>query len=82
MGYSNHEFNTINMLYPLKKLSYSKNPHIMTYSVPDSDLEITGGEAQSPKTFFRPFGPQFGLEIRRGGGHLLASPLDPPLLAI
>ena len=46
-------------------------------SVPDLDLEIKGapviqtlgkGAARSPKEFFRPFGPQFGLKIRGGGG--------------
>ena len=32
-----------------------------------------GGEGQSPKNFFRPFGPHFGLKIRgEGPGH--ASP--------
>ena len=28
---------------------------------------------------FRPFGPQFGLKIRRGEGGPQAPPLDPPL---
>ena len=54
--------------------------------MPDPDLEIRGGGetrssrpldkggARSPKKVFRPFGPQFGLEIRVGG-----PPLDPPL---
>ena len=31
------------------------------------DPEITGG-AGLQKIFFRPFGPHFGLKIRRGGG--------------
>ena len=52
-------------------------------SVPDPDLDIRRGEGgggggnpdpeirgRSPvsKIFFRPFGPQFGLKIRGGGG--------------
>ena len=32
----------------------------------------------SPKKFFSPFGPQFGLKIRGGGGGR-AHPMDPPL---
>ena len=41
--------------------------------MPDPDLEIRGRGAgvASKKSFFRPFGPQFGLKIRvrgRGGG--------------
>ena len=32
-----------------------------------------------PKKFVRPFGPQFGLRIRGGAGHLWAPPVDPPL---
>ena len=60
-------------------------------SVPDLDLEIKGapviqtlrkGAARSPKEFFRPFGPQFGLKIRgggKGGRAPWAPPLDPPL---
>ena len=41
-------------------------------AVPDTDLEIKGGgggggEAWSPKNFFWPFGPRFGLKIRGGG---------------
>ena len=32
------------------------------------------------KNFFGPFGPQFGLEIRWGGGGPRAPPLDPPPL--
>ena len=31
---------------------------------PDPELR----EARSPKNFFLPFGPQFGLKIRGGGG--------------
>ena len=30
--------------------------------------EIRGGGGQSPKNFFRPFGPQFGLKIKGAGG--------------
>ena len=55
-------------------------------SVPDPDLEISGvGRSSrpldkgkwreggwSPKFFFRPFGPQFGLKITEGGGGPLA----------
>ena len=54
-------------------------------SVPHPDLEISGGGGgiqtrryvggRSPKHFFRPFGPQFGLKMRGGR----ASPLNPPL---
>lgn len=46
----------------------------------DPDLDIRGGErgnshpdpnkragGQTPKKFFQPFGPQFGLKIRGGG---------------
>ena len=54
-------------------------------SVPHPDLEISVGGGgiqtlryvggQSPKHFFRPFGPQFGLKMRGGR----ASPLNPPL---
>ena len=33
----------------------------------NSDPEIREGPV-SPKIFFRPFGPQFGLKIRAGGG--------------
>ena len=33
----------------------------------NSDPEIREGPV-SPKNFFRPFGPQFGLKIRAGGG--------------
>ena len=29
--------------------------------------EISGGGDQSPKIFFQPFGPQFGLKIRGAG---------------
>ena len=36
-----------------------------------------GGEGK--KTFFRPFGPHFGIKIR-GGRALRAPPLDPPLI--
>ena len=42
-------------------------------TVPDPDLEISSrpldkGGGRSPKTFFLPFGPQFGLKIRGGVG--------------
>ena len=45
-------------------------------TVADPDLQITGGRSSRPwdearavlkKYIFRPFGPQFGLEIRGGG---------------
>ena len=53
-------------------------------TVPDPDLEIRGGRQSSrplgkggggdlQKTFFWPFGPQFGLKLRGGG----AGPLGP-----
>ena len=54
--------------------------------MPDSDLEIRGGEgggssrpldkegALSPIKIFRPFGPQFGLKIRGDPGPLGRSP--------
>ena len=58
-------------------------------SVPDPDLEIRGlgvggaviqalrqGWGWSPKTIFRPFGPQFGLKIRGGGSPGSATVLD------
>ena len=32
------------------------------------DPEITGGGKRSQKKLFQPFGPQFGLTIRGGGG--------------
>ena len=65
---------------------------IQSKPVPDPDLEKKGGlssppdpeirgEAQSPKNFFWPFGPQLSLKIRgrvRGGGPL---PMDLPLKA-
>ena len=38
------------------------------------DPEIRG--AQSPKNYFRPFRPQFGIKIRGGGG---LGPQAPPL---
>ena len=48
----------------------------------DSDPEVIGGggegrgDVRSPEIFFRPFGPQFDLKIRRAGA---APTLDPPL---
>ena len=41
--------------------------------MPDTDLEIRGGGHPeggpvSKKKFFWPFGPEFGLKIRAGGG--------------
>jgi len=54
-------------------------------AVPDPDLEVRNGRSfrpldkgrgvggRSPKKFFRPLGPQFGLKIRG------TPPLDPPL---
>ena len=38
-----------------------------------------GGGAQSPKKFFRPFGPHFGRRIRGGGQTPQAPALDLPL---
>ena len=40
------------------------------------DPEITGEGRGIKKNFFRPFGPQFGLKIRGGGG---PGPPRPPL---
>ena len=48
-----------------------------TITVPDPDLEMGGGGqssrlldrgGRSPKNFFLPFGPQFGIKIWGGGG--------------
>ena len=40
-------------------------------------------EGRLEKTFFRPFGPQFGLKMRGGGGWIpRAPPLDPPLITV
>ena len=86
MGYSKHEFNTINMLYPLKKLSYSKNP-------PDSDPEISGGGGRSYRTLDEGGGSVFqkiflalqasvGSKNKGGGAVLRAPRLDSPLLVI
>ena len=59
-------------------------------AVPDPDLEIRRGRRSSrpldkggsglPKKFFGPFGPQFGLKIRGGGGRSPWAPLLDPLL--
>ena len=53
-------------------------------TMPDPDLEIRGrgwgeggGGGAVPKKFFGIFGPQFGLNIRGGGGS--GPPLDPPM---
>ena len=55
---------------------------------PDLGIRGEGGGSSRPldkgwaglqKNFFGPFGPQFGLEIRWGGGVPRAPPLDPPL---
>ena len=48
--------------------------------VPDPDPQKRGG-GRSPKKFFGPFGPQFGLKIRGGGADPRAPPLDPALNA-
>ena len=58
------------------------------FSMADPDLQIRGQGGGPPdpdpglqKVFFRPFGPQFGLKIRGGGGRApRAPPLDPPLV--
>ena len=53
--------------------------------MPDPDLEIRGWGAGGPglqKNFFGPFGPQFGLIIRRRSAPRHPPPphpLDPPL---
>ena len=40
-------------------------------------------EGRLKKTFFRPFGPQFGLKMMGGGGWVpRAPPLDPPLITV
>ena len=44
---------------------------------PDPDIR---GVGQSQKKMFQPFGPQFGLKTRGGGGR--PPPLDPPLLNV
>ena len=59
-------------------------------AVPDPDPEIRGGGgssrpwdkggARSPKNIFRPFGPQFGLNIRGTGPP--TPPLEPPLKCV
>ena len=47
-------------------------------AVANPDIQIRAG-GQSPKVFFRPFGPQFGLKIREvGGGGVPGPALDPP----
>ena len=40
--------------------------HLIITAVLEPDLEIRWGGGRSPKNFFPPFGPQFGLKI--GGG--------------
>ena len=49
---------------------------IIVFAVLDPDLEMGegGGEGWSPKKFFWPFGPQFRLKLRGGGGPLGPSP--------
>ena len=43
-------------------------------------LDNEGGGGGLPKKFFQPFGTQFGLKIRMGGGRVpWAPPLDSPL---
>ena len=39
-------------------------------------------EGRLKKTFFRPFGPQFGLKMMGGGWVPRAPPLDPPLITV
>ena len=62
----------------------------MLQSVTDPDLQVRRGQSSRPRdkeggsglqnNFFHPFGPQFGLKIRGGGGKpSQAPPLDPPL---
>ena len=62
--------------------------HLIITALPDPDLEIRWGRSsrpldkggRSPKNFFSPFGTQFGLKIKGGGGGgLRAPPLDLPL---
>ena len=42
------------------------SPKSDQYPVVDLDFQIRGGPVS--KKFFRPFGPQFGLRIKGGGG--------------
>ena len=48
---------------------------------PRSSIPWDGGEGgrRSPKIFFRPLGPQFGLKMKGKPGHSRAPSLDPPL---
>ena len=56
-----------------------KGVHCIMYNlVPDPDLQGEGGRDGLKKIFFQPFGPQFGLKIRGGGGGW-GPALDPPL---
>ena len=49
-----------------REISVLKGDVIAT--VPDPDLGMGMGGGGSPPIFFRPFGPQFSLKIRGGGG--------------
>ena len=42
-------------------------------------LKMGGRGGRSPKIFFRPLGPQFGLKMKGKPGHSRAPSLDPPL---
>ena len=61
--------------------------HLIFTALPDPDLEIGWGRSsrpldkrgRSPKSFFSPFGTQFGLKIKGGGVGPRAPPLDLPL---
>ena len=48
-----------------------------------ADPDDKGRMGGQKNIFFPPFGPQFGLKIKKGGGggggSAVASPLDPPL---
>ena len=49
---------------------------------PDSEIRGGGGGGGLQKIFFGPFGPHFGIKIRRGGEGrraLRAPSVDPPL---
>ena len=49
----------------ISSVSYLVAFHRLFRPMPVPDLEIRGAVS---KIFFRPFGPQFGLKIREGGG--------------
>ena len=86
-------FSEVNILEARGEPTMENNLVIISCSLADPDLQIRvggshldpeirgGGGRRLKKNFFRPFGPQFGLKIRGGGGSW-ASPLDPPLMPL